>query len=246
MIRAAIVREDRQEAYDPSKAQMAMPALSFPTGPDVDALAAEPMTEAERQWVEDNYRLVRRAAWRSPGVRRAARNSADAVGYVLPHAVKALRRHDPARGKVSTLMFCCVRRLAKPEAVRPRSRWWSGHSPHGDVPLLLSGADVAERDQEPPPDLTELYERVAAAFAGLRPRQREVLGRFLGLDRPGETAAAIAADWGVSRERVMQMVRRDLQDLADAAGFEVTVRRGTFSQVNPGRRGKYPRDKATA
>lgn len=219
MIRGYIVRDskDRRE-WRPNAVQAAVCSLGFPSDAELVRLG-EPMTEAERAWVEANYRLIRAMVWKSRRVRRWARNSADGAGFAVPCVVRALRNWRLDGGaKLSTLVAKYVLCGISPSRVISASGWWPGYSPHGRVPLLLSAADVAVPADEPD-DMTELLDAVAVAFAGLRKRERRIVSLYLGLDGPAMTLREMAVRYKITAERVRQIAGRALNKMGQRIGF---------------------------
>lgn len=78
------------------------------------------------------------------------------------------------------------------------------------------GADPQADDPESAALEREAADKLMLALATLPHRQRQIVSRTFGLDAPPERIGAIAADFGLSRERTRSILRDALGDLRSA------------------------------
>lgn len=144
--------------------------------------------------------------------------------------LEALSRFDAARGcRFMTYASWWVRRrlgdavLHNRVVTVPRRRLRQPNPPPREVSLsepIAAGSHLRVEDllvKESEADLaTAGAERAAAirsALAGLTARQRQVLERRYGLGGEAQTLQAVAADLGITKERVRQVEQRALERL---------------------------------
>lgn len=233
-VRGRVVTENRwndRPAYDRPNGRLQRLRRSMPDWPESLAryVTDNPPTEAEWAWVEDNYRLlVKLVHDLNTKNYRYYDSIDDAVGFVLPNVVKALRMYDPAKGfALSTYVATAIRNGLTPRRVWGRTTVF-GYARNGKTtgqhhsprpPVALEQRDVVRAVDElrPEPDATPLYEALTKALDRLKPRRREVLDRYLGLTRDRQTLKQVGEDVGLTRERVRQIVLQAMRDVADFA-----------------------------
>jgi RNA polymerase sigma factor (sigma-70 family) len=82
--------------------------------------------------------------------------------------------------------------------------------------LDAGGADPAATDPETAVLAHEVAGRLDLALTHLTNRQRQIVCRTFGLDAPPERISALAAEFGLSRERTRSILRDALDDLRTA------------------------------
>ena len=182
-------------------------------------LADAPPTAEEWAWITTNKRLVYKIVgqYRKREC-KLAQGSEDIVHYLIPTIVRSLRRFDPSKGfALSTFVGMCIRNRFKPyEYDNPRLTVIPGFGrARFKPPILLGGRDLAPIEEDEPPEIGDTLDRLASAFAGLKPRSQMILTQFLGLDgQPRQTLKQIGEPLGLTRERIRQIVLKGLKDVA--------------------------------
>src|SRR5262245_50585435 len=119
---------------------------------------------------------------------------------------RAALSYDGSRGvRFCTLAVHCIRNRMLDAVLRQRRRWRRLRAVsldrlaegHGWRPTAGAGGGDPSRPQQ-------LREEAARALALLRPREKELATRVA----EGATQAELAGEWGVSRQRVQQLLRR--------------------------------------
>jgi RNA polymerase sigma-B factor len=186
------------------------------------------LTPEQQHRVAANLKLARWCVRRfAPVVRSGSHDHEDAVSTAMLGLVRAARRFDPARGVpfgVYAVRWC--RALL--------AEWQKTHQRRGfrfvAGPVRLASLDAAARPDGPPlvqalsgraPDADARIDAaaVAAACAGLAPRQRTLLGLLFA---EGRTLQEAGDRLGVTRERTRQIRDAALSQLR--AQFGVLMR----------------------
>lgn len=209
--------------------QRARPSL--PAYVPSDAADLTPMTAEERAWVTENMPLIRAAVrQRRIGV---TRNVDDVVGLVTFCVVKSLRAWRPDGGcSRATFVWNMIRRRAV-------TRHYERHlhlcpyvkGMRSRDPVLFGKNDVAIPDPsyDEAEDATELMDKLADGYAAFTERERDMLALFLGFDGPRHAHQSIAEKYGITRERVRQVIDRCLDDLRKWCGLGHVGKRAPHS-----------------
>lgn len=153
-----------------------------------------------------NIPLVHRIAHRTlQGPMR--RDMDDAIQEGLIGLMRAVECYDDRGTTFSTFAWHIVRKAIKRWAARQQRQRLETLAPE-DAAQLLEAVD----DEPAQRDTIEMAREIARMAiendANLTPREREAIIRYYGLDgasAPAEYLHVIAQDWGVSKQRVLQV-----------------------------------------
>jgi RNA polymerase sigma factor (sigma-70 family) len=162
---------------------------------------------------EDHLGLVF-AAVRRYRSRAAARgiDPGDLIGEGFLALVKATRAFDPARGvKFSSFAFAGVR-MAVAKMLRVRR-----YRPLRPLSVYGDGEAVEVADGRPGAD-PGVTEEVGRLLRWLSPRERAVVESYFGLRGGGRSVAELAREYGVSRQRVAQVLTGALTKMRRRGG----------------------------
>jgi len=132
-------------------------------------------------------------------------NVDDLVSEGMLALVKARRHFDLLRGtKFSTYAYIWIEGLMKAFVMR--------HRPWHGLPKDRDGRLVAEPESRPEPD-RENSEVVSRLLHCLPPRYRDILCRHFGIGQAPKSMAKVAAELGLSRERVHLLASKAMKRL---------------------------------
>ena len=177
----------------------------------------EPLTDAQRDWMEANDQLTRwgaaRLMRRRPGIERD-----DAISLAAMAMIRAIHKHDPARGKLATCFFQQLRYIAgrndyyaKPLGCR--------HDDRRPATIPLDEARHAERDGRQAVMDPSAAAEARSILAGLPDADAGLLRlRYLDGLKLHEIGAIAGVTKECARQRINAALRR-ARDVAEERGY---------------------------
>ena len=228
MIRHVLRTQERHEPFSRFRVQRSLGSLPDYPPSVMNELRANPPTKEEWGWIAENYRLLVFAAKKQRLTCFFAAHLDDACDLAIPAVIRALRQWQPDRGaNLGTLVVVSVFNWLPWKRWKPRAYLCGptfGRKGINPNPLLLGDYEpVIAEPVESDADHTELLDRIRNAFDLLPSRWQDVLSRYLGFSGQRESSETIAGTYGVTRERILQIIQTALQWVAEGIGLNPAI-----------------------
>lgn len=228
MIRHILMTQGRYEPFAKFKLQRSIGSIPDYPSKIIDDLKANPPTKEEWQWVAENSGLLRLAAKKRRETFFHSEGLDDLANFCVPIAIRAIRHWRADGGAVrGTLVTIAAFNWLAWERLKPRAYLCGptyGKKGINANPILLGDYEpVIAEAQEPEPDQTELFDQVHSAFDSLPHRWQDVLSKYLGFTGERQSSQIIADEYGLSRERILQIICNALKWIAEVVGFDPAI-----------------------